>query len=768
MQGAEIRTAAAQREVEEVEAALDALASLDGPLLPILHRLMERLGRIPPEAVPRIARALDLSRAEVHGVVTYYADFRSEPLAPRVVEVCRAEACQSRGGQALLERARARTGCRADALRADDGRFSVLPVDCLGLCASAPALRVDGALHARVTPDRLDALLDAPPGPRRSQPEAEATDETDGTDATGTTDATDAFGARIAADAASPQAATPGDRARGRAAEASVRAFLSLDAAARAAGADAVASALVAAAQASGIALELVRTSSRGAFWLEPLLEVETADGRVGYGPLTPDDVASLVAAGGLKGRAHPRGVGAVEAIPFLARQRRQIFARAGKTRPLSLDDYRAEGGLRGLRAALESPPEAIREAVLESGLRGRGGAAFPAGIKWRTVAETPASLRYVVCNADEGDSGTFADRMLLEGDPYLLIEGMTIAALAVGATKGFVYVRSEYPDAVRTLRAAIARARDAGWLGPSVLGRGPAFELEVRVGAGSYVCGEETAMLESLEGRRGIVRAKPPLPAVRGLFGKPTLIQNALTFAAVPAIVADGAAAYRALGVGRSTGTMPFQLAGNVRRGGLVELPFGATLRELVFDFGGGTATGRPVKAIQVGGPLGCYVPASSWDVPLDYERYAAMGAGIGHGGIVVHDDEADLAGLARHAMDFCARESCGKCTPCRIGSTRGVELIDRITAESRPEKKREQVALLRDLCATMIDASLCAMGGMTPLPVLSALDHYAGDFGLSADSKDAADSKEAADSTEAPGAKDAPAPVRGPTAAR
>ena len=685
----------------EVSAALAELASLDGALLPILHRLMERLGRIPHEAIPVIARALDLSRAEVHGVVTYYSDFRSDALGESVVEVCRAEACQARGGEALFARAREYAGCREGEVTARDGRRSVLPVYCLGLCASAPAARIDGRLHARLTPELLEQFLQA------------------------------AHDSKVSGEPSAPRDPSASDRAVARGGLAT-RLFLSRDSAARAAGADEVAETIAAEAAARGDAVELVRTSSRGAFWLEPLVELATASGRVGYGPVTPADVPSLFAAGLLRGGAHALSLGSVAELPFLAHQRRQIFCRAGITEPLSLADYQAHGGLRGLRAALARAPEAIRQDVFDSGLRGRGGAAFPAGIKWRTVAEAQGLQKFVVCNADEGDSGTYADRMLLEGDPYLLIEGMAIAALAVGATRGFVYVRSEYPDAVRTLREATLRARGAGWLGASVLGSGQAFELEVRVGAGSYVCGEETAMLESLEGRRGIVRAKPPLPAISGLFGKPTLIQNALTFAAVPEILAEGAAAYRAQGSGRSTGTMPFQLAGNVRRGGLVEVPFGISLRELVFDFGGGTASGRPVKAIQVGGPLGCYVPDSKWDVPLDYESYAAFGAGIGHGGIVVHDDQADLARLARYAMEFCAKESCGKCTPCRIGSTRGVELIDRITAESRPKERAEQVVLLRDLCATMVDASLCAMGGMTPLPVLSALDHYASDFGL------------------------------------
>jgi formate dehydrogenase iron-sulfur subunit len=441
-----------------------------------------------------------------------------------------------------------------------------------------------------------------------------------------------------------------------------------------------------------------------------------------------PADAASLFDSGW--SASHPRCLGPVEQIPEFRRQQRLSFARCGLTDPLSLADYEAHGGWAGLKQAVVLAPEAIVQQVLDSGLRGRGGAAFPTGIKWRTVAQAPAVQKYVTCNADEGDSGTFADRMLMEGDPFLLIEGMAIAGLAVGATQGFVYIRSEYPHAVATMDAAIALARDAGILGGSVLGSGRAFHLETRMGAGSYVCGEETAMLESLEGKRGIVRAKPPLPALQGLFGRPTVVNNVLSFAAVPTILAQGPQFYAGFGAGRSRGTLPFQLAGNVRRGGLFELPFGITLRELVFELGGGTASGRPVKAIQVGGPLGTYVPPAQWDVPLDYDAYLAIGAVLGHGGVVVHDDTADMAQLARYAMEFCAIESCGKCTPCRIGSTRGAEVIDRIVRQ--PAQRAQQVVLLRELCDTMVHGSLCAMGGMTPYPVLSALDHYPQDFGL------------------------------------
>ncbi|MBX3656420.1 MAG: formate dehydrogenase [Ramlibacter sp.] len=507
-----------------------------------------------------------------------------------------------------------------------------------------------------------------------------------------------------------------------------VRIFVPRDSAALAVGADEVAATLLAESERRGLSMELVRNGSRGLFWLEPMVEVQTPQGRVAYGPVAPEDVAGLLDAGLLNGAPHALGHGLTEKIPFLARQERLTFARMGITDPLSLADYEAHEGWAGLRKAAAMEGAAVVDEVLQSGLRGRGGAAFPAGIKWKTVRAAQAAQKYVVCNADEGDSGTYSDRMTLEGDPYMLIEGMAIAALAVGATQGYIYIRSEYPHAVATMREAIARATAAGFLGTSVCGSGRAFALEVRMAAGSYVCGEETAMLESIEGKRGIVRAKPPLPAIEGLFGMPTVINNVITLASVPLILARGAAFYAGFGMGRSKGTLPIQLAGNIKHGGLVEKAFGVTLRELMFDFGGGTASGRPVKTAQVGGPLGTYLPESQWDIPLDYEAYAAVGAVVGHGGIVVHDDTADLAGLARYAMEFCAIESCGKCTPCRIGAVRGVEVIDRIIAnDDRPQ----QISLLRDLCDTMVNGSMCAMGGMTPYPVLSALNHFPQDFG-------------------------------------
>jgi len=510
-----------------------------------------------------------------------------------------------------------------------------------------------------------------------------------------------------------------------------IRIFIPADAAAIAAGAERVANAIRKEAEQRGQDITVVRNGSRGLLWLEPMIEVQTDNGRVAYGPVKPADVASLFDADFLHGGQHDLSHGLTEEIPFLKNQERLTFARVGITDPLSVKDYTAHGGFAGLTKALTMAPADIVQEVTDSGLRGRGGAAFPTGIKWKTVLGTPAQQKYIVCNADEGDSGTFSDRMLMEGDPLCLIEGMTIAGLATGATQGYIYVRSEYPHAIAALNRAIGAATLANWLGENIQGSDKSFFLEVRKGAGAYICGEETSLLDSLEGKRGLVRAKPPLPAIKGLFGKPTVINNVISLASVPYILAEGAQAYANFGMGRSKGTLPFQLAGNLRHGGLVEKAFGLTLRELLYDYGGGSASGHPIKAVQVGGPLGAYLPESQWDVPMDYEAYMKVSAMIGHGGIVAFDDTAKMNDLARYAMEFCAVESCGKCTPCRIGSTRGTEVIDRISAN---ENRQENVELLRDLCDTMLGGSLCALGGMTPYPVLSALQHFPADFGIEA----------------------------------
>jgi formate dehydrogenase iron-sulfur subunit len=507
----------------------------------------------------------------------------------------------------------------------------------------------------------------------------------------------------------------------------SVKVYVPCDAAAVSVGADAVARAIAEQIASRRADVSLVRNGSRGMFWLEPLVEVETPRGRVAYAPVSADTVSGLFDSGFLEGKPHKLCLGLTEEIPFLKNQERLTFARCGITDPLSLSDYMAHGGYRGLEKAIKLTPEAIVEEVTTSGLRGRGGAGFPTGIKWRTVLNTSDDQKYIVCNADEGDSGTYADRMIMEGDPFVLIEGMTIAGMAVGATSGYIYLRSEYPNAFRTLQRAIEIAYSKGYLGADVAGSGKRFDLDVRMGAGAYICGEETSLLESLEGKRGQIRFKPPLPAIKGLFGKPTVVNNVISLATVPIILDKGGAYYRDFGMGKSRGTLTIQLAGNIKHGGLVEKAFGLSLREAIYDYGGGTASGRPLRAVQVGGPLGAYFPESLLDTPLDYEAFAEKKGMLGHGGVVVFDDTVDLAHQARFAMEFCAVESCGKCTPCRVGSTRGVEVIDKIIAN---QDRTQNLELLADLCDVMTDGSLCALGGLIPFPVQSAIHHFPEDF--------------------------------------
>ena len=506
-----------------------------------------------------------------------------------------------------------------------------------------------------------------------------------------------------------------------------VKVFIPRETTARSLGSEDVALAIQQVALDRGESVALVRNGSRGLFWLEPLVEIEIDGIRHAYGPISAAEVSDLFDVGFLQGAKHSKSLGPTEDLPYLSDQSRLTFARVGITDPLSLDDYREHGGYEGLENAVKLDCDEIVNIVTESGLRGRGGAAFPTGIKWRTVLTADGEQKYVTCNADEGDSGTFADRLIMESDPFVLIEGMTIAGIAVNATEGYIYLRTEYPLAIEIMNQAIQAAELAGFLGNDVMGSGKTFRLEVREAAGAYICGEETSMLESLEGKRGVIRYRPPLPAIKGLFGAPTIVNNVITLASVPIILARGSDYYKEYGSGRSRGTLTAQLAGNVKRGGLVEIGFGLTLREIVEGFGGGTATGRPIRAIQAGGPLGAYVHPSQFDAPLDYEAFSEIGAMIGHGGLVVFDDAVDMAEQARFAMEFCAIESCGKCTPCRIGSVRGVEVIDRILSGV---DESANLVLLRELCDTMVAGSLCALGGMAPFPVLSVMDYFPEDL--------------------------------------
>ena len=680
---------------ETIERVIEQLRHKAGALLPVLHGIQDALGFIPPDAVPLIADRLNLSRAEVHGVITFYHHFRDTPPGRHTVHVCRAESCQAMQERALEQHVKQRLGVDFHQTTAD-GVFTLEPVYCLGNCALSPAMMIDGDVHGRVTPERFDAIVDSV---NRTMDPAARTDR-----------------ALVTA-------------ARTFRGPRNVKVYIPRDSGALSMGADDVAAAILAFVPADlrRSAPHVIRNGSRGLYWLEPLVEVETPSGRIAYGPVKPSDVESLFAADFLSGGAHSLRLGPTDELPYLKEQERLTCSRVGVIDPVDIDDYIAHGGFEGLRRALTLSPADIVTEVTDSGLRGRGGAAFPTGIKWRTVLDQPGSQKYVTCNADEGDSGTFSDRMIMEGDPFVLIEGMIIAGLAVGAAEGYIYLRVEYPHAKRVLEEAIAAAYSAGYLGGDVRGSGKRFDLDMRIGAAAYICGEETSMLESLEGKRGEIRVRPPLPAVEGLFGKPTIVNNVISLASVPIVLAKGAAYYRDYGMGRSRGTLPIQLAGNIKHGGLVEKAFGVTLRELLYDYGGGSASGRPIRAVQVGGPLGAYVPESQFDTPIDYEAFTEIGALLGHGGIVAFDDTVDMAEMAQYAMEFCALESCGKCTPCRIGSTRGVEIL----AGIRQGRSRDAgMALLDELCETMLLGSLCGLGGLTPYPVQSALKHFREDF--------------------------------------
>ena len=654
---------------EQTQSIIDNLKSQPGALLPILRALQQQFGCIEREAVELVASALNVSRAEVHGVIGFYDDLRHEPSPANTIKVCAAEACQAMGARGLLQQL------------ADDKSLRVESVYCLGLCSLAPAAWVGEHLVAQADSGKISAAL---------------------------------------------KAAVPADLASATKppAQPQFTIYLSADSSAQAQGSEAVAELLPELYPEARI----VRTGTHGCSWLEPLLEVELGSERIAFANISAENCQELVVDGSINSQ-HPQHLGATNELNFWGGQNRLTFAHCGWVSPTDYQAWRAHGGGAGLDAALKLSSQQIVDAVKLSGLRGRGGAGFPTGIKWQTVLDADSSEKYVVVNADEGDSGTFADRMLIEGDPLTLLEGMVIAGLASGARQGFIYLRSEYPQCEAVVTEALRAAYSAGMLGKQLNAAGFSFDIELRMGAGAYICGEETSLLESLEGKRGVIRYKPPLPALEGLFGQPTIVNNVISVATVPAILARGAEHHAQLGTGRSLGTLTVQLAGNIQRGGLYELQFGTKLSDVIYGLGGGTRSGKLVRAVQVGGPLGAYLRADELDIALDYETFAEKGFMIGHGGVVVFDSDVNMAEQARFAMEFCAHESCGKCTPCRIGSTRGAELI---AAMQRGERVGHYAQILNELCDTMTHTSLCALGGMTPAPVLSALNSFPEDFGI------------------------------------
>ncbi|MGE0306370.1 MAG: NAD(P)H-dependent oxidoreductase subunit E [Acidimicrobiia bacterium] len=713
-----------------IDAARPILDASPDAMLPALQALQNAFGHVHPEAIDLVAEHLNVSTAEVYGVLTFYRDLRTEPAGQHRMSICRAEACQATGARQLWAHATERLGTDHGHTTAD-GSLTLTETFCLGNCALGPSVMFDDRVIGRVDTSTIDSLLADAIATSIDTPVADRARVI----GSAPTTATRPTAAPATATQPSPSQASPGGGTR--------TVYVPGDSAARSVGADEVAAAIAHEAAERGLDITIVRNGTRGALWLEPLVEIEHGSTRIAYGPIEVTDVATLLDewGGPTRGVAstvtHPKSHGEIAQHPWFTAQDRITLCRMGIIDPASPVDFERHGGMSGLRAALAMTPQAVIDVVKSSGLRGRGGAGFPTGIKWQTVLDagdsegvrggdrsTLRSKKYVCANADEGDSGTFADRMLMEGDPFSVIEGIAIAAYAVGADEAFIYIRSEYPDAVARMRSAVDTAQRQGWLGQNIFGTDFHLDLHIRVGAGAYICGEETAMLESLEGKRGMVRPKPPLPALEGLFGRPTVVNNVLTLATTPALLAGHGERYATLGTGRSVGTQVFQLAGDIARGGAIEVPFGITLNDLVEGFGQGTRSGHPIGAVQVGGPLGAYLPTGEFGISMDYESLTAAGGLLGHGGVVVFDDSTDMGQQARFAMVFCAEEACGKCTPCRIGSTLGVELIDRMLAGNAT--RDDDLELLEDLCEVMASGSLCAMGGLTAVPVRSVMRHF------------------------------------------
>ncbi|HPT82895.1 MAG TPA: NADH-quinone oxidoreductase subunit NuoF [Limnochordia bacterium] len=510
-----------------------------------------------------------------------------------------------------------------------------------------------------------------------------------------------------------------------------------------AAGAKDVFNAVVQEVESRRLDVVVAQTGCIGMCQREPLLDVELPGGpRVTYGNVAVKDVPRIIASHVLNGSIveelavaqFPAGELRAENVPsydeldFYRKQRRLALANCGRIDPENIEEYIAAGGYEAcVKALTEMTPEEVIAEVKRAGLRGRGGAGFPTGLKWELTRQTPSTKKYIICNADEGDPGAFMDRSLLEGDPHRVIEGMIIGAYAIGADEGYIYVRAEYPLAIKRLELALQQARERGFLGEDIFGSGFSFNLQIKKGAGAFVCGEETALMASIEGKRGMPRPKPPFPSQSGLWGKPTNINNVETFANVPELIRLGAAGFSSIGTQGSTGTKVFALTGKIANTGLVEVPMGLSLREVVYDIGGGVPGGGQLKAVQIGGPSGGCIPAELLDLPIDYESLRSVGAMMGSGGMVVMDQSTCMVDVARFFLRFTQHESCGKCTSCREGTKRMLEILDRICSG---EGREGDLELLEELGHHIRDTSLCQLGGSAPNPVLSTLQYFRAEY--------------------------------------
>ena len=702
----------------DLEFVDEAVARLDrGPeaAIPILQALQDHYRYLPEAALRRVCELTRITPAQIAGIGTFYNQFRHRPMGRHLVSVCHGTACHVKGSVPVHDALHRHLGITGPEDTDPQGLFTVQKVACLGCCTLAPVMQIDGVTYGHLTPDRVPEVLE---------------------------DFLD-LARRGAARPRSEETAVPRDGMG------EIRIGLGSCCIAR--GSGGVQEALQEAVDEAGARAVVKRVGCVGMCHQTPLVEVIPPDGPSAlYAQVPAQDAKGIVLR-----HFRPRGIAGrlrrslsrtldvllsdeawepvarrtiapadppVEA--FLGRQRRLATEHCGRIDPIDLDEYLAYDGFQALERTLkERSPEEIIEEIRASGLRGRGGAGYLTGRKWAQVRAARESVKYLVCNGDEGDPGAFMDRMILESYPYRVIEGMAVAAWAIGAEEGVFYIRAEYPLAVRRVREAIRRCEERGLLGDDVLGTGRRLRLRIMEGAGAFVCGEETALLESIMGRRGMPRLRPPYPAEQGLWGKPTLVNNVETYAQVPWILRNGAAAFAALGTEHSKGTKVFALAGKVARGGLIEVPMGVTIRQIVEEIGGGIAGGKRFKAVQVGGPSGGCVPERLADTPVDYEALTGVGAIMGSGGLVVLDEDDCMVDIARYFLEFTQDQSCGRCTPCRIGTRRMLDILNRLTAGQGAKGDLEE---LESLALFIKKASLCGLGKTAPNPVLSTLRYF------------------------------------------
>lgn len=673
-------------------------------LIPALQHCQKLFKYIPSFAIEQISQHLKLSIADIYGVITFYEQFKLTPLGKYVIRVCTGTACHVNGANMLIETLQQELQIKTGETT-KDGIFSLFTVACLGCCSLAPAMIINDKTYGQLTPTKIKKILKEykikEQQTQRLKPTVDENYEN--------------INANVA----------------------NLEIFVGMGTCGLSSGAQDIFDTLQKTVHKYSLPINVQKTGCLGMCYKEPIVEIRTKENRFIYGQVKKQDVIKIVKNHIIQNKickdllilniTKSHQILGIESDYELI-QKRIVLRNCGYINPEKIEDYEKQNGYKALKLVLsQKTPKQVIEEIKASGLRGRGGAGFPTGVKWEFCSKMPSSTKYVICNADEGDPGAFMDRSILEGDPHSVIEGMIICAYAIGATKGYIYCRAEYPLALNRLKIAISQAQRKQYLGNNILGTDFCFDIQIKEGAGAFVCGEETALIHSIEGERGMPRLKPPFPAQSGLWGNPTNINNVETLANIAWIMLNGSNEYNKIGTQNSKGTKVFALAGKVKRVGLVEVPMGISINDIVFKLGGGIQNNKTFKAIQIGGPSGGCIPAQMCDIPIDYESLTQTGAIMGSGGLIVMDDTTCMVDIARFFLEFTQKESCGKCTFCRLGTLRMLEILQRITnGKGTPQ----DIPKLLELSKQIKEASLCGLGQTAPNPVLTTLKYFENEY--------------------------------------